>query len=77
MAAFSGELFKKKLFVNHFFRRRKRFKRSDEEKRVLSAYFGGDPAAIDAADGLFRQQQQPHYPGIAKLKKKTLTVMFV
>ncbi|CAG5104925.1 Oidioi.mRNA.OKI2018_I69.chr1.g1676.t1.cds [Oikopleura dioica] len=47
-----------------FLRRRKRFKRSDEEKRVLSAYFGGDPAAIDAADGLFRQQQQNHYPGL-------------
>ena len=64
MAAFSGDTLNSKSILEQFFRRRKRFKRSDEEKRVLSAYFGGDPAAIDAADGLFRQQQQPHYPGI-------------
>ena len=63
-AAFSGASPLKKMILEQYFRRRKRFKRSDEEKRVLSAYFGGDPAAIDAADGLFRQQQQPHYPGI-------------
>ena len=42
-------------------RRRKRFKRSEDEKKVITAYLQGDQNAIHAAEHMLRTQQ-PYTP---------------
>lgn len=52
-------------------RRRKRFKRTDDEKKVLRSYLHGEQGALHAAEQMFRAQQ--HYtPG-----KLLLVVPFI
>ena len=48
----------KDLGSKNLFRRRKRFKRSEDEKKVITAYLQGDQTAINAAEHMFRTQQQ-------------------